>query len=67
VTVEPTTQSRWFVAGCLMTCLATVLLIAVVWLPLLAGIDAWLFPLICALTALMGIGATTAIFSIRKD
>jgi hypothetical protein len=67
VTVEPTTQSRWFIAGCLMTCLATVVLIAVVWLPLLGGSEDWLFPLICALTALMGIGATTAIFSIRRE
>ncbi len=66
MTVEQSSRRRRFMVGCVLASTASLGLIT---FPLTYGLrflsDAVVFPLVCALIVLMGVGATLAVFSLK--
>lgn len=64
---QSTRQKWWFLAGCGLACLASLGLVACVVAPQLMPVsDTTVFSLVCGAAVLMGVGATFAIFNLRK-
>ena len=66
MTAEKSTKRRWFVVGCAVTAAASLGLMTfplALQLPFLSDVAA--YSLIVLLTALMGLGATLAVFNLK--
>lgn len=67
-TEQSSRQKWWFLAGCGLTCLASLGLVASVVAPQLTTLsDTAVFSMVCSAAVLMGVGATFAIFNLRRS
>ncbi len=67
VSTDDLSTRRRFWSACALTCLATLGLVAITLLPDAPALgDAARFTLVCGMTILMAVGATFAVFSLRR-